>query len=220
MSSRPQEKERRRAERETRERELADADWRRGARRTLASVAIGAIVVGIAIAVAIGSRGGDSKPPAATPAATTGGAFGQHYAGLSMRRQAAGVPTMMDTMKSRVHFHPLLKVYVNGKQIQVPANIGIDPTQDAMQMAGLHTHDTSGTIHVEGVSGARLGQFFSIWGVRLSARQLGPYRASGDKVVRMWLDGKPSTAFGQLKLADREHIVISFGPTNAPLPAA
>ena len=87
-------------------------------------------------------------------------------------------------------------------------------------MAGLHTHDASGTIHVEGVSGPRLGQFFAIWGVPLSARQLGPYRAAGDNAVRMWVDGKPSTAFGQLKLADRQRIVVSFGPKNAPPPRA
>jgi hypothetical protein len=218
MTSRLQEKERRREAREAQERELAVAERRRGTRRALASVAVGAGLVA-AIAVVIASGGGDSKPGQATTAATAAAPFGQHYAGLVQRRQAARVPTMMDTMNSSVHFHPLLKVYVNGKQIPVPANIGIDPTQDAMQMAGLHTHDTSGTIHVEGVAGARLGQFFGIWGVPLSASQLGPYRASGGNAVRMWVDGKPSNAFGQLRLADRQRIVVSFGPKTAPSPA-
>jgi hypothetical protein len=218
MSSRLHEKERRREAREAQERELAVVERRRATRRVLASVAVGAVLVA-AIAVVIASGGGDSKPRQATTAAAAAGPFAQHYAGLVQRRQAAHVPTMMDTMNSSVHFHPLLKVYVNGRQIPVPANIGIDPTQDAMQMAGLHTHDTSGTIHVEGVPGARLGQFFGIWGVPLSAGQLGPYRASGGNAVRMWVDGKPSTAFGQLRLADRQRIVVSFGPKNAPPPA-
>jgi hypothetical protein len=220
MSSRLQEKERRREAREARDREVAVADRRRDVRRAFMAVAMGAVVVAVAIALLIGSRGRDTKPVPATSAAVAGGPFGQHYTGLVARREAAHVPTMMDTMNSRVHFHPLLKVYANGRQIQVPANIGIDPTQDAMQMAGLHTHDTSGTIHVEGVSGPRLGQFFRIWGVPLSARQLGPYRAGGDSAVSMWVDGKPSTAFGQLKLADRQRIVVSFGPKNAPPPGA
>ena len=207
MSSRLQEKERRREAREAQERELAVVERRRATRRVLASVAVGAAVVA-AIGVAIASGGGDSKPRPATNPAASAGPFGQHYAGLVQRRQAAHVPTMMDTMSSSVHFHPLLKLFVNGKQIPVPANIGIDPTQDAMQMAGLHTHDTSGTIHVEGVNGARLGQFFRIWGVPLSANQLGPYRAGGGNAVRMWVDGKPSTAFGQLRLAEigRAHV--------------
>jgi hypothetical protein len=172
-----------------------------------------------AIAAAIVSDGGDgTKSMQTTIAAGTDGPFGQHYAGLAQRRQAAHVPTMMDTMNSSVHLHPLLRVYVRGKQIPLPANIGIDPAQDAMQMAGLHTHDTSGTIHVEGVAAARLGQFFRVWGVPLSARQLGPYRATGDDAVRMWVDGKSSTVFGQLKLADGQRIVVSFGPKSAPPP--
>ena len=219
MSSRLQEKERRREAREAQERELAVVERRRGLRRALASVAVGAVLVA-AIAVVIASGGGDSKPTQATTAATGAGPFGQHYAGLVQRREAAHVPTMMDTMNSSVHFHPLLKVYVSGKQMPVPADIGIDPTQDAMQMAGLHTHDTSGTIHVEGVTGARLGQFFRVWGVPLSATQLGPYRAGGNEAVRMWVDGKPSTAFGHLKLADGQRIVVSFGPKDAPAPGA
>jgi hypothetical protein len=172
-----------------------------------------------AIAAVIVSGGG-SKSMDMTVAAAPSGPFSQHYAGLTQRRQAAHVPTMMDTMKSGVHFHPLLKIYVNGKQIRMPANIGIDPTQDAMQMAGLHTHDTTGTIHVEGVPRARLSQFFAVWGVPLSARQLGPYRAGTNDAVRMWVDGKASSAFGHLKLADGQHILVSFGPSTAPPPAA
>ena len=188
-------------------------------RRGVAYVGLGAVILAAAVALLVSGAGGGSPEPATSPAASDA-PFGQHYAGLVQRREAAHVPTMMDTMNSTVHFHPLLKVYVNGRQIPVPANIGIDPTQDAMQMAGLHTHDTSGTIHVEGVPGARLSQFLGIWGVPLSASQLGPYRASGGNAVRMWVDGKPSTAFGQLRLADRQRIVVSFGPKNAPPPAA
>ena len=220
MSGRLQEKERRREAREAREPERAGVPRRRRVRPGLVYVGVGAVVVAAIAAAILADGGGGSKSTQTTIAAGTSGAFGQHYAGLAQRRQAAHVPTMMDTMNSTVHFHPLLKVYVNGKQIPVPANIGIDPTQDAMQMAGLHTHDTTGTIHVEGVARARLGQFFRIWGVPLSARQLGPYRARGNDAVRMWVDGKPSTAFGQLKLADGQHIVVSFGPKTAPRPVS
>jgi hypothetical protein len=34
----------------------------------------------------------------------------------------------------------------------------------------------------------------------------------------MWVDGKPSTALGQLALADGQHIVVSFGPKSARRP--
>jgi hypothetical protein len=67
-------------------------------------------------------------------------------------------------------------------------------------MAGLHTHDDTGTIHNEGQADATLGQFFAIWGVPFSRDRLGPYRAGRDGVVQMWVDGRPSTAWESLKL--------------------
>jgi hypothetical protein len=218
MSSRLHETEPGREAREAEEADLAMTPERRRVRPRLLWGGIGAIVMAAIAAVIV--SGGGSKSMDMTVAAAPSGPFSQHYAGLTQRRQAAHVPTMMDTMKSSVHVHPMLKVYVDGKQIPVPVNIGIDPTQDAMQMAGLHTHDSTGTIHVEGVPRARLSQFFAVWGVPLSAKQLGLYRSGAGDVVRMWVDGKPSSAFGQLKLADGQHILVSFGPSNAPPPAA
>lgn len=51
-------------------------------------------------------------------------------------------------------------------------------------------------------------------GVPFSRERLGPYRAEGEDVVRMWVDGKPSQAFGNLELADGQQIVVSFGASN------
>lgn len=180
-------------------------------------LAAGAVVV-VVTALASGHRTHVSPAGSGGEASASASPFGQHYATLSQRRQAAHLPTMMDTMSSPVHFHPVLRVVIDGKPIAVPANIGIDPDQDPMQMAGLHTHDTSGTIHVEGVGHARLGQFFAVWGVPLSASQLGPYRATAIKRVRMWVDGKPSSAFGELPLADGQRIVVTYGTHPKPPP--
>ena len=207
MSSRVAEKQRRRTERAERE-EQHNAGERRARRlRILGAAAVGTVLVAT-IAATVVFGGSSSKDKAPTASARP---FGQHYAGLASRRQQAGVPTMMDTMNSPVHYHPNLAVFVNGKQIPVPANIGIDPRKDPMQMAGLHTHDTSGTIHVEGAPNATLGKFFSIWGVALSPRRLGAYKATGGKTVRMWVNDKPSSAFGRLKLVDRQRVVLSYG---------
>lgn len=97
-------------------------------------------------------------------------AFGPHYGGLAQRVREAGLPTMMDTMGSPVHVHPKLEVWANGRKIPAPGGIGIDPAQDEMQMAGLHTHDATGTIHAEGANGT-LGQFFEVWGVPLAGQR-------------------------------------------------
>ncbi|MQA74316.1 MAG: hypothetical protein GEU88_08275 [Solirubrobacterales bacterium] len=135
--------------------------------------------------------------------------FAAHYEGLEQARLAAGVPTMAEG--GGEHFHALLEVYADGEPVPVPANIGIDPTQPPTEMAGLHTHDTSGTIHNEAGTGSTLGQFFAIWGVPCSADRLGPYESKARERVRMWVDGEPAESFGDLMLADGQQIVVAFG---------
>ena len=115
---------------------------------------------------------------------------------------------MMNTMNSSYHVHPRLAIVVDGKPVTVPPNVGIDPAQDPMQMADLHTHDTSGTIHIEGMPAARLGQFFAVWGVPFSATRLGPYRAAAGTSIGMWVDGKRSRAFGALRIVAGQQIRI------------
>lgn len=212
-------KEQRKAERLARQRQMSAAQDRRRLIRRAGGAVLGVGAVG-AVVVAAALGGGDARPSVGESKQLVAGSqvvFGQHYQTLDQRRKLARVPTMMDTMSSSVHFHPLISVWVDGKQMPVPANIGIDPTKGVMQMAGLHTHDASGTIHVEGVDHATLGQFFAIWGVPFPASQLGPNQSVGARQVRMWVKGKPSTAFGGLQLVDGQHIVVSFGNNlNAP----
>ena len=206
------EKERRRHGRLAREEAAARAERRARFRSAGIAALIGLLAVSGTMAL-FAFTGGERTSQAAAP-----GPFGQHYAGLEERRKAANIPTMMDTMGSKAHFHPNLWVYVDGEAVTVPANIGIDPDRESMEMAGLHTHDDSGKLHAEGVDRATLGQFFAIWGVPLSAERLGPYRAHGDKTLRMWVDGEPSTAFDKLQLRDGQRIVISYGDSDAPAP--
>ncbi|MGH9380088.1 MAG: hypothetical protein ACRD2Z_05700 [Thermoanaerobaculia bacterium] len=170
---------------------------------------LGAALVAALVAVALAGGGSDGTASPDEP-------FGTHYEGLEERRLAAGVPVMSDASQGE-HIHPELAVYVNGEQMEVAANIGIDPSRPPEQMAGLHTHDTSGTIHVENAADPTLGQFFQIWGVPFSETQLGPHQSEGAATVRIWVDGKPSTAFGDLKLEDGQEIVVAYGePSEMP----
>ncbi|MGH2945287.1 MAG: hypothetical protein ACRDPC_03315 [Solirubrobacteraceae bacterium] len=214
MSSRLAEKQRRRAEREARERQLAAGERDTRRLRLTGAVALAAVgLVGVAALTTLGNSGNERLP------AGSERAFGQHYAGIEQRRVAAGVSTMA-APSANEHTHPRLAVWANGQRVPVPADIGIDPRNDPGQMAGLHTHDDSGTIHTEGQADATLGQFFAVWGVPFSEDRLGPYRAGNGGVVQLWVDGKPSTAFGALGLADGQDIRIAFGPKRATPPAA
>jgi hypothetical protein len=180
--------------------------------RLIGAVVAGGLLTATVVAVVVGfSAGHDSS------SGTTTGAFGTHYEGLEQRRVAAGVPTMTDSAAGGDHIHPELAVYVRGKQIPIPTNIGIDPSQAPESMAGLHTHDSSGVIHVENAAEPTLAQFFEIWGVAFSADRLGPYEAAGEQRVRVFVDGEPSEAYGDLVLEDGQQVVVAYG-TEAQLP--
>jgi hypothetical protein len=214
VSSRLAEKERRRAERKARERQLATRERCARRLRLTGGVALAAVALaGLAALTTLGNSGKRGLPDGSSRP------FGQHYDGLEQRRVAAGVSTMA-APSANEHTHPQLAVWANGQRVPVPADIGIDPRNDPGQMAGLHTHDDGGTIHNEGQAAATLGQFFAVWGVPFSKDRLGPYRAGKDGVVQLWVDGKPSAAFGSLRLADGQDICIAFGPKRATPPAA
>ena len=102
--------------------------------------------------------------------------------------------------KVAFHIHAHLAIFVNGKQKQVPFGIGIGPplrgvntavgpfvTQGSC-FAWLHTHAGDGIIHMEAPKQItfNLGEFFDIWGEKLSATQVGPAHGK----VTALVDGK------------------------------
>lgn len=82
-----------------------------------------------------------------------------------------------------------LDLQVDNAPVVVPAWVGVDRAR-ALQ-APAHTHDDSGLIYVEGRAAATftLGQFFTLWGVRLTADCVGG--VCGRLVMRV--DGAPAT---------------------------
>lgn len=212
MSSRLEKKQRRKRARLEHERELARTERRsRLIKRSLAAAAVVSVAGGL-IALAIVPSGDERDAQELTEASEA--PFGQHYDGLSERVDAAIPP---EKRTGGDHEHPKLAVFANGEAVPVPPNIGISPVEAGH--APMHTHEADGTIHLEGAVDATLGQFFQIWGVPLTATRIGPYQERGDQAVRMWVDGKPSQAFGRLKLADGQQIVIAYGDRDAPAPA-
>jgi hypothetical protein len=106
----------------------------------------------------------------------------------------------------REHIHPHLTIVINGQVQAIPAGIGIGPKG----FLPLHTHDASGTIHVEspGIRPFRLGDFFKVWGQSFTRRQILGHRASSHHPITMTVNGHPSSAFGSLLLRDAQDIVI------------
>jgi hypothetical protein len=138
-----------------------------------------------------------------------------------------------------VHAH--LDVYVNGKQVVVPAGIGIDTTDPGVKkgqspdgsaawggiqqcskpcISPLHTHDDTGVLHTESGSAVpnRLGQFFAEWGVKLDSTCVGGYCRPAASVV-IFVDGKrfdgePTT----IELTDHKEIAIVIGSPPSSVP--
>jgi hypothetical protein len=64
-----------------------------------------------------------------------------------------------------IHIHPWLRITINGKNVTVPQGIGCISDNTGQCVEPMHTHDSSGVIHIESDTNTNytLGQFFAIW---------------------------------------------------------
>ena len=168
------------------------------------------------------SSGGLGPPPDIDYAALPGVQKGQapwppEYASLPDRLKPLGLDALSGELLD-YHVHQHLDVFVDGKKVKVPAFIGIN---DGAFITQLHTHDASGLIHVE--AGKKfaytLGQFFGVWGVRLSKNCIGGYCNKGGSRLKVYLDGKPYLGDpNDLVLKNHEEIAIVYGKPPQKIP--
>jgi len=185
--------------------------------------AVAVALAGSALVVVETSSGGSSAgppsvPPDRLPGQLVGPAPWSANVRLLRRRLAAiGLPAL-DAEGTALHIHQHLDIYVNGRRVPLPAGIGIDELDGFI--SPLHTHDTSGVIHVESpkVETFTLGQFFAVWGVRLTPRCLGGYCSDGARAVRVYAGGRRISGDPRrLPLAAHQEIVVTYG-TPGQLP--
>ena len=151
------------------------------------SAGAGVVVVGAVVALAVsGSHSATPAAAAGTLSLTASGAVAAPPwaapADASARAKTAGL-TMLSSEGSVEHIHTHLSVTVDGKAVAVPAEVGIDET--AQRISPLHTHDSSGIVHVESdvKRDFSLGEFFTEWDVALSAGQIGSYSGNDGYTV-------------------------------------
>ncbi len=141
---------------------------------------------------------------------------------LQLRMREIGLDPLPEEGQA-VHIHQHLDVFVRGRPVTVPADIGVGPR--LAFFADVHTHE-NGVIHVESptVRSYSLGQFFAIWGVPLSATCIGSLCERGDRQLRVWVNGKPVSADPtRIVLAEHQQIVIAYGTAEQipdPVPAS
>jgi len=202
MSSRKEQKARARQERLAKEQQRR-RDERRRRLRVATAAAVGVALITLGAGIVRPWERGPTEP------------FAYASDGVAQRVARAGLRP-----GSGPHVHPKLNVVIRGQPIAVPANMGLGAPPQPM-----HTHDTDGTIHVEGAAaGTTLGEFMALWGVALSTDRLGPYRTNRTERLRMWVKAPQAKAFtetrprGSLPLTDGEELYLSYGsPSQAPI---
>jgi len=164
---------------------------------------------------------GESVDPATLPGIQTGPApWPPEETNLRARLSGIGFPALPQEALV-LHIHQHIDVFVDGQKVTVPALIGIHE-QGEFFISPIHTHDSSGVIHVESPTqrAYTLGEFFDVWGVRFTGACIGGYCNGGGKTVRVWANGHLVTGDPrQLALTEHEEIVVAYG-TDAQLPAS
>lgn len=161
---------------------------------------------------ALGGRGdttGGKPPPWARPADTV------------KRATAAGL-AVTNMEGTAVHFHTHLDVLVDGKPVTVPAELGIAGNGS---IAELHTHDTTGVLHVEAPAKGKhytLGQLFDEWNVRLTGTAIGGLTNGGGRTLAAYVDGKKAPGDpSRIALAPHREIALVYGkPGTAKIPSS
>jgi hypothetical protein len=147
------------------------------------------LVLAMVIAISIGACG-QSAAPSASP--------------------ASNVPCGPSEVLIR-HVHAHLTILIRGQIKTVPAFIGITATQ----ICWLHTHDTSGIIHVEAGDSRTftLADFFAVWHQPLTETAIGGDSVANGESIQVTVNQQPYTgASSTIVLSNHEDIVLQLGP--------
>ena len=162
---------------------------------------------------------------------------------MGLARKAGFEPTNREFLITHTHDH--LDVFVDGKRVPVPAGIGIDtksegveeqPTSDGTGkdyqvnvcpsacLSELHTHDPDGIVHSESKvpnqKPAKLGQFFTEWGVRLDDQCVGEFCSSTTQIA-VYVNGqKMSGNPADIELKTHLEIAVVIGKPPDQVPSS
>lgn len=216
MSTTPKKKQERRREQREERRLKREAELRAAQRRRRlligGAVALVVIIAGIAFfslrgVLANGGQSNASSTPASSVDPTATAIASMPAVGLSSIQCNS-----MEQLTYHVHAH--VSIYINGQPATIPANVGIDQTQGCFYW--LHTHDTTGVIHIEapGPSNFVLGTFFDLWKQKFS--QLGyPQQLNQAGGWKVYVNGKLYNGdFRNVSLISHTLITLAYNSPN------
>ncbi|HJT10247.1 MAG TPA: hypothetical protein VJ771_05630 [Candidatus Nitrosotalea sp.] len=112
---------------------------------------------------------------------------------------------------SVLHSHAHLDLYVNGNQMTVPERIGVI---DNKCLYWMHTHNTSGVMHIESPKSMdfTMGQFINIW------KASGDFPVSG-AIPKIFVNGQAvNTNLEETKIKEHDEIAIVYGTPPSVVP--
>lgn len=134
--------------------------------------------------------------------------------------------------KTAIHWHPWLKIIIEGKEQDIPDNVGVtigkkldSELGSDMGSAPIHTHDEAGDrnsefgrkLHVESLrpyakpSTLTLGYFFEVWERSFNSTCILDRCNSGNESVKMFVNDKPNFDFQNYYMRDGDRILITYG---------
>jgi hypothetical protein len=155
---------------------------------------------------------------------------------MELTRKAGLVPERAEFLQYHVHAH--LDVLVNGDEVTVPAGIGININDPAVEgdpdsgvglsrecdrpcISPLHTHAPDGVLHTETKTPKpnTLGQFFIEWDVRLNSSCVGEF-CDPKTSWAIYVDGVVNEGDPrEIELGDGREIAIVIGSAPDSIPS-
>src|SRR5215204_6022098 len=196
MASRKEQKERLKAERVAKEAAERQETARR--RRLQIGAAAAAVVVVAAVIVVIALGGGGGGDDETT---SSGIAFSEDSVPASVEAGLQDSP-------------PPWKPDYNGLGERISA-MGLPGFSETI--SPLHTHDTSGIIHMEADRefDFTLGQLMAIWGVEFSDSQIGSLKSQGDQKLQVYLNGQRVNDPVNVIMPEKGNLVIGYGKAGS-----
>ncbi len=121
-----------------------------------------------------------------------------------------------------IHWHPKLRIVINGEQQYMPVGIGInignniDNQISGMRMSPTHTHSGDGIIHLENnkpwikPETLTLGYFFKVWDKNFNSSCIFEYCNGPEGTLAMAINGKPNFEFDKYVMHDKDIIIIEY----------
>lgn len=119
-----------------------------------------------------------------------------------------------------IHWHFQLDIFLDGEKVQIPAGVGIDVGNvtdfdvSGIDAAPMHTHELDNIVHVEQLRPTNrtmtVGYFFQVWNRTFTEDCILDKCSSGEKVVKMFVNGGPSFDFASYVPRDGDLVEIVY----------